>query len=43
MQQADGSFTRVGTYHHKDLIALVLSLSEETGVAVPELVQAFGK
>jgi len=43
MRQADGSFTRVGTYHHADLIALVLSLSEETGADVAALVRAFGR
>jgi hypothetical protein len=43
LQQADGSYTRVGTYHHADLISLVVSLSQESGVPGGELVKAFGK
>ncbi|TWT50560.1 Heme NO binding protein [Rubripirellula amarantea] len=39
----DGSYTSVGTYDHAELIQLVISLSAETGIPVPDLVQAFGK
>lgn len=38
-----GSYTSVGTYDHSQLIQLVVSLSAETGIEVPELVRAFGK
>ncbi|MCG8651568.1 MAG: heme NO-binding domain-containing protein [Pirellulales bacterium] len=38
-----GAYTSVGTYDHAELIQLVISLSQETGVPVPELVRTFGK
>lgn len=38
-----GAYTAVGTYDHAELIQLVISLSEETGVPVTELVRSFGK
>lgn len=37
-----GVYTRVGTYDHDEIVALVLTLSEKTGLAVPDLIQAFG-
>ena len=37
-----GSYTAVGTYPHEEMIALVVALSETTGIAVPDLVKAFG-
>jgi hypothetical protein len=36
-------FTSVGTYDHKDLIAMVGQLSEETGAPAKDLVHTFGK
>lgn len=39
----DGAYTAVGTYDHDELIQLVISLSGETGIPVPELVQVFGR
>ena len=39
----DGAYTAVGTYDHAELIQLVISLSKETGVPVPDLVQSFGR
>ena len=39
----DGAYTAVGTYDHMELVHLVVSLSQETGISVSELVQAFGK
>lgn len=39
----DGAYTSVGTYDHAELIRLVISLSEETGIAVSDLVRSFGK
>jgi len=38
-----GAYTAVGTYDHEELVALATALSEETGIAVSELVQAFGR
>src|SRR6185312_14644856 len=32
-----------GAYDHQELIELVRRLSEETGIAAPELVKAFGE
>jgi len=36
------AYTAVGTYDHTELVQLVVALSEETGIAVSDLVQAFG-
>ncbi|TWT89475.1 heme NO-binding domain-containing protein [Stieleria varia] len=41
--QNDGAYTAVGTYDHAELIRLVIALSQETGVPVPDLVRAFGR
>jgi hypothetical protein len=38
-----GSYTAVGNYPHEEIIALVVALSEETKIPVPDLVHAFGK
>jgi len=38
-----GAYTAVGTYPHEEIVALVTALSEETGIAVPDLVRTFGK
>lgn len=37
-----GAYTAVGTYDHAELVSLVVALSQRTGVAVPDLVRAFG-
>ncbi len=37
-----GTYTSVGTYDHQEMLQLVTHLSNETGVAVPDLVRAFG-
>lgn len=37
-----GAYTSVGTYDHGELVALCNALAQQTGVSVPELVQAFG-
>jgi hypothetical protein len=37
-----GVYTAVGTYDHKEIVALVQALSARTGMSVPELVKAFG-
>lgn len=38
-----GAYTAVGTYDHAELVAMVAALSDKTGVAVPDLVRAFGQ
>lgn len=38
-----GAYTAVGYYPHEEIVALVVALSEETGVAVEALVEAFGQ
>lgn len=37
-----GAYTAVGYYGHDEMVALVSALSRRTGLAVPDLVQAFG-
>jgi len=37
-----GVYTAVGTYPHEEIVAMVLKLSDRTGMRVPELLQAFG-
>ena len=39
----DGAYTATGTYDHQEIVQLVMLLSQKTGVAVPELLHAFGK
>jgi hypothetical protein len=38
-----GAYTSIGTYDHRELVALVVALSERTGTPVPALVHAFGR
>ena len=38
-----GVYTAVGTYDHMEAVSLVVVLSEETGVSVPDLLKAFGE
>ncbi|MBK1828167.1 heme NO-binding domain-containing protein [Haloferula rosea] len=38
-----GAYTAVGTYDHREIVALVSELSERSGVAVPDLLQVYGK
>jgi heme-NO-binding protein len=38
-----GVYTAVGSYDHAELLQLVTHLSEITGMAVPDLIRAFGK
>lgn len=38
-----GVYTSVGTYDHAEIVALVIALSTRTGIAVPDLLKAFGK
>jgi hypothetical protein len=41
--ESGGAYTAVGTYDHRELVAMVLNLSERTGVPVPALVKTFGQ
>jgi hypothetical protein len=38
-----GAYTAVGTYHHGELIEMVMNLSKESDLPVPALVKAFGE
>ena len=38
-----GAYTCVGTYHHDEMVRLVLQLSTRTCIPVPALLHAFGK
>jgi hypothetical protein len=37
-----GSYTSVGNYDDAELVAIVVALADETGVAVPDLLHAYG-
>ncbi|MGB0522987.1 MAG: heme NO-binding domain-containing protein [Flammeovirgaceae bacterium] len=37
-----GSYTAVGTYHHSEMVALVISLSQKSGISVSELLKTYG-
>ena len=39
----DGAYTSVGTYDHKDLVKLIISLSKLTNISIEELQQVYGK
>ncbi len=38
-----GAYTAVGTYDHTEIVTLVLALSQESGIPVPDLIKAFGE
>lgn len=38
-----GIYTMVGTYHHNEMITLVTTLSEKSGISTPDLMRGFGK
>lgn len=38
-----GAYTAVGTYPHGEIVSMVVALSQRTGVAVPDLIRAFGE
>ncbi|MFN8020186.1 MAG: heme NO-binding domain-containing protein [Acidimicrobiales bacterium] len=38
-----GAYTAVGTYDHREIVAMVAELSARTGTPVPDLLQAFGR
>lgn len=37
-----GIYTAVGTYDHQEIVAMIIKLSEISGIAVPDLIKAFG-
>lgn len=38
----NGVYTSVGTYNHAELVALISSLSSETKISIPDLMNAYG-
>jgi len=38
-----GAYTAVGTYHHQELVDMVVALSKRTDIPVPTLVKVFGE
>lgn len=40
---SNGIYTSIGTYPHTEIVQLVVSLSQRTGVAVPALLHTFGR
>jgi hypothetical protein len=38
-----GAYTAVGTYPHEEMVALGVALSKRSGMAVPDLLRAFGQ
>ncbi|MDX2029022.1 MAG: heme NO-binding domain-containing protein [Blastocatellia bacterium] len=38
-----GAYTAVGTYDHQEIVQLVIKLSQLSGVALPDLLRAFGQ
>lgn len=40
---SDGAYTSLGTYDYHEMLELVTHLSQETGIAAPDLVKAFGQ
>lgn len=38
-----GAYTAVGTYDHRELMALVSALGREVGLGVPDLMKAYGR
>lgn len=38
-----GAYTAVGTYPHDEMVAMVVALSNRSGLPVPDLVRAFGQ
>lgn len=38
-----GAYTAVGTYPHEEMVALVIALSQRTGIGIPKLLHAYGQ
>ena len=41
--RSGGAYTAVGTYPHEEMVAMVVALSQRSGVAVPALLKVFGE
>lgn len=41
--ESGGVYSAVGTYHHKEMVSLVVELSNRSGMELPDLLKAFGK
>lgn len=41
--ESGGVYSAVGTYHHKEMVSLVVELSNRSGMGLPDLLKAFGK
>ena len=41
--ESGGAYTTVGNYSDPEMVSLVATLSEETGIAVPDLLKAYGE
>ena len=39
----DGAYTAVGTYPHEEIVAMVVALSERSGIAADQLLKVFGE
>ncbi|MCY7413064.1 MAG: heme NO-binding domain-containing protein [Salinibacterium sp.] len=39
---SQGAYTAVGTYAHEEIVAMVVELSQRSGMPVPDLLEAFG-
>ena len=38
-----GVYSAVGTYHHKEMVSLVVELGKRSGMPLPDLLKAFGR
>lgn len=38
-----GAYTSAGTYPHQEMVAVLVKLSESTGIPIPDLLQTFGE
>lgn len=41
--KSEGVYTAVGTYDHQELVSMLILLSAKTGVAIPDLMRAYGQ
>ena len=39
---SNGAYTSLGTYDYQEMVQLVVGLSQQTGIAVSDLIQSFG-
>lgn len=41
--ESGGAYTAIGTYPHSEMVSLIVSLSKQTNVSVPDLLHTFGR